>query len=84
MTTTLRGFVNDLTKLVQQAKVNQSLAIASGSCPSMEQYHRKVGRIEGMEEMIKMARDMLGQMESALENDGLPEMDPPPPRGKEK
>jgi hypothetical protein len=74
---TLRGFVNDLAQVVEQTKMQHSLKIASGSVPNMEQYHRSVGRIEGMDQVVKTAREMLGQMEAAVDNDRLPEMDPP-------
>jgi len=72
--TTLRSFVNDLDKIVQQGKASQAAKIASGSLPNMEQYHRQCGRIEGMEQCVKLARDMLGQMEAAIEDDPLPTM----------
>lgn len=72
--TTLRGFVNDLNSVIQQTKVQQALKLANGSCVNMESYHRNCGRMEGMEEVVKMAREMLGQMESAVDDDGLPEM----------
>jgi hypothetical protein len=91
MATTLRSFVNDLGQVVQQAKGQQALALASGSTATMEQYNRKVGRMEGMEEVVKLAREMLGQMESAAEaGSGLPEMPnippppPPPPNGEQQ
>ena len=72
--TTLRGFINDLNTVVQQTKGQQALKLANGSCPSMESYHRSCGRIEGMEQVVAMAREMLGQMESSVDKDGLPEM----------
>lgn len=75
MATPIRAFINDLNNVVQQAKGNQALKMANGSIPSMEQYHRACGRLEGMEQCVVMAREMLGQMESAVEDaDGLPEM----------
>lgn len=40
----------------------------------MEQYQRQVGRIEGLENGVALARDMLGQLEAAGDNDKLPEM----------
>jgi hypothetical protein len=74
-TTTLRSFLNDLNNVVQQAKVQQAVKLANGACPNMESYHRQCGRSEGMEEVVKLAREMLGQMESAAEeSDGLPEL----------
>jgi len=74
MATTLRSFVNDLSQVVQQTKMNEALKLANGSTGSMESYHRKCGQMEGMEQCVKIAREMLGQMESAQDDDGLPEM----------
>ena len=75
MATTLRSFINDLNQVVQQTKVNQALKLANGSTTSLESYHRQCGQMEGMEQCVKVAREMLGQMESAAEQgDGLPEM----------
>jgi hypothetical protein len=71
---TVRKFLNDLSQVVAQTSVNQSVSLANGSCPNMEQYHRRCGRIEGMGEVLKLAREMLGQLESATDNDRLPEM----------
>jgi hypothetical protein len=72
---TLRGFVNDLGTVVQQHKVQNALKLANGSTPNMEGYHRTCGRLEGLDECVKIAREMLGQMEAAMEQgDGLPEM----------
>ncbi len=77
MATTLRSFLNDFDRVVQQTQVNIALKLAKGSCPNMEEYHRAVGRSEGMELAVKTAREMLGQMEAALEDDGnLREMPP--------
>ncbi len=77
MATTLRGFLNDFDRVVQQAQVNIALKLAKGSCPNMEEYHRAVGRSEGMELAVKTAREMLGQMEAAIEDDpALREMPP--------
>jgi len=45
----------------------------------MEKYHRAVGRMEGMEECVKIAREMLGQMEAAMDEGNLPEMMPTTP-----
>ena len=74
-TVTLRGFVNDLHNVVVQAKGNQALKLANGSTINMESYHRQVGQMDGMEQCVKHAREMLGQMEAAAEQeDGLPEM----------
>jgi len=72
--TTLRGFVNDLSTVAQQYKQQQALKIAGGSIPNMETYHRQCGQIEGMDKLISLAREMLGKMESEVDNDGLPEM----------
>lgn len=76
MATTLRSFVNDLGQVVQQARVQQALKLSNGATPNMEQYHRQCGRMEGMEECVKLAREMLGQLESAAEQSEqqLPEM----------
>lgn len=75
MATTLRSFLNDLDKVVGQTKMNQALKIANGAIPNMEQYHRSCGRLEGMDQVVAIAREMLGQMESAAEEaEGLPEM----------
>jgi predicted secreted protein len=68
--TTLRSFVNDLNQVIQQTKVQSALKLANGSCPTMESYHRNCGRMEGMEETVKVAREMLGQIESAAQDDG--------------
>jgi hypothetical protein len=73
-TTTVRSFLNDLGQVVQQTKMNEALKLANGSTTSMEMYHRKCGQMEGMEQAIKIAREMLGQLESASEDDGLPKM----------
>ena len=78
---TVRKFLNDLGQVVQQTTVNQSVSLANGSCPNMEQYHRRCGRIEGMGEVLKLAREMLGQLESAADNDPLPEMPDIPTAG---
>jgi len=74
MATTLRGFINDLEQVVQKARANQAMSLASGSCPSMEQYHRSVGRLEGMEQTVAMAREMLGRMEANIDKGDLPTM----------
>ena len=75
MATTLRSFINDLGTVVQQTKMNEAMKLANGSTTTMEMYHRKCGQMEGMEQCVKIAREMLGQMESAVEGgDGLPEM----------
>jgi hypothetical protein len=75
MATTLRQFLNDLDRVVQQTQVNMAMKLAKGACPNMEEYNRAVGRSEGMEMAVKTARDMLGQMEAAAEEEGgLPEM----------
>jgi len=74
MATTLRSFLNDLNQVVQQTMVQSALKLGKGSCPNMEQYHRSCGRIEGMEETVKMAREMLGQLENAQEESDLPEL----------
>ena len=77
MATTLRSFLNDFDRVVQQTQVNIALKLAKGSCPNMEEYHRAVGRSEGMDLAVKTAREMLGQMEAAMEDDGnLREMPP--------
>ena len=78
--TTLRGFVNDLANVIEQTKAQHAGKIASGSVPNMEQYHRSVGRIEGMDQAVKTAREMLGQMEAQVDGSQLPEMDPQPAR----
>ena len=75
MATTLRGFINDLNQVVQQTKMNQALKLANGSTGNMESYHRQCGQMEGLEQCVKIAREMLGQLEAAAEQgDGLPEM----------
>ena len=90
MVTTLRSFLNDLGNVVNQTRMNEAMKLANGSTTSMESYHRKCGQLEGMEQCIKMAREMLGQMESAAEREGeLPEMPQPrsvpgPKTGKAK
>lgn len=71
---TLRQFVNDLDKVAQQQSANMAMKLAKGQCPNMEAYHRQVGQIEGMSLTVSLARDMLGQMENALDGDSLPEM----------
>lgn len=82
MATTLRSFLNDLGTVVQQTKMNEALKLANGSTTSMEAYHRKCGQMEGMEQCVKIAREMLGQMESAAEqDDGLPMMPITAPTG---
>lgn len=84
MSTLLRRFVNDLGRVVEQAKYEQAMSIARGAIPNMEQYHRQVGRLEGMDNTVKVARDMLGQMEAAADQEHLPEMPPgeAPPTNK--
>jgi hypothetical protein len=79
MATTLRSFLKDLNEVVQKTKTNQALSMARGSIPDMERYNRAVGRMEGMEECVKIAREMLGQMEAALDESDLPEMAPTTP-----
>ncbi len=74
MATTLRSFVNDLNQVVQQTKVSQALKLASGSTGSMESYQRQCGQMEGMEQCVKIAREMLGQIEASVDETGLPEM----------
>ncbi len=76
MATTLRGFINDLEQVVQKTRANQAASLGSGSCPNMEQYHRSCGRMEGMEQTVKIAREMLGQMEASVDKGDLPEMPP--------
>ena len=75
MAVSLRGFINDLNTVVQQHKAQNALKLANGSTPNMESYHRTCGRLEGLDECVKIAREMLGQLEAAQEEgDGLPEM----------
>jgi hypothetical protein len=74
-TLTLRGFVNDMDKIVQQAQGNMALKLSKGQCPNMESYHREVGRIEGMGIAVTTAREMLSQMEAAEQKGDLQTMD---------
>jgi signal recognition particle GTPase len=73
MATTLRSFVNDLDKIVQQQHMNMALKLAKGQCGTLENYHRQVGQMEGLGITVNLARDMLGQMEN-IDDGGLPEM----------
>jgi len=85
MATTLRQFVNDLDRVVQQTQVNMSLKLGKGQCGDMKQYNRQVGRIEGMEQAVKSAREMLAQMEEVDQKGDLPELpDLKNKRGKKK
>ena len=77
MQVTLRGFVKDLQANIQHVNVQSSVKIAKGSLASIEQYHRQCGRIEGMEQAGKLAKDMLTQLEDAADGGSdLPEMTP--------
>jgi hypothetical protein len=48
--------------------------LIKGQCGSLEAYHREVGRCEGLGMAVGTAREMLGQMELAAEENELPEM----------
>lgn len=83
---TVARFVNDLDRVLQKATLEMGMKLAKGQCPNHEQYHRMVGRCEGMAEAVNTARQMLRQIELADQDDsGLPEMtgtDDPQPRKK--
>jgi hypothetical protein len=70
---TLRDFVNNFAELVKQANVNNALKLAKGQVANMEEYHRQVGRNEGLDSAVTLLREMLGQIENQQEGD-LPEM----------
>ena len=74
MQMTLNQFVRELNNLVQQAKLDRSLSIAKGAIPDMETYHRQCGRIEGMEQAVAMARDMVNTLRDREDAGDLPEM----------
>lgn len=71
---TLNRFVNDLDRIVQQAIGQSGLKLAKGQCKNHEEYMRQVGRCEGMEAAVNVARDMLRKTELAEDESGLPEM----------
>lgn len=86
---THRQFVDGFDKIVQNQTVSMALKLAKGQCGNMESYHRQVGQIEGLNNAASLLRDMLGQVESAEDGDGLPEMTAPlittpAPRGRGK
>jgi hypothetical protein len=74
MATELRNFVNNLEQVVNQAKMEQSLSIARGSLPDFNAYCRACGRVQGMETVVGLAKDMLNKMRDMEEKDQLPEM----------
>lgn len=73
---THRQFVDAFDKVVQNQTVSMALKLAKGQCGNMESYHRQVGQIEGLNNAASLLRDMLGQVESAEDENGLPEMTP--------
>lgn len=78
----LRQFIKAAADVVGQQKGQMALKLAKGACPSMEQYNREVGRMEGMDITVGLLRDMLTQIEDQQsQGDQLPEMPqmtPPP------
>jgi hypothetical protein len=82
-TVTIRQFVNDLDRVIQQTSVSLAMKLGKGQCGDMKQYNRAVGRMEGMEATVKSARDMLAQMEEADQQSDLPEM-PEIPKANKK
>ena len=74
MQMTLRGFVNNFAQVIEQTKVNMAIKLQKGQLASMETYNRDVGRAEGLDNAVALARDMLGQIESAVDEDDLPEI----------
>lgn len=75
---TINRFVNDLDRVVQQAIQQRALKLVKGQCKDFNEYHREVGRSEGMQIAVDVARDMLRNMELAEDNEQLPEMQQPP------
>lgn len=71
---TLSKFVNDFDRVVQQSILQAGLKLAKGACKSHEQYNREVGRVEGMEAAVNLAREMLRKVELDEDEAGLPEM----------
>lgn len=70
----VRHFINTLEKVVQQTTMELAIAMAKGSLPDMEAYHRSCGRIQGMEQTVKISKDLLSKMIEAADDNDLPEM----------
>lgn len=71
---TTRQFVFNVDKVVSEAQTSLSLKLAKGSIRNMEEYHRQVGRIEGLGEGLKLIKDMLGKLEDDERESSLGEM----------
>lgn len=72
---TVRQFIKDFESVITQSATQKRLAISRGSVPNMEAYNRAVGQIEGMENAVATAKEMIRQMREAEEDNELPEME---------
>jgi len=70
----VRHFIKNLETIIKQSVVEQSVTIAKGSLPNMEAYNRACGRIQGMEQTVKISKDLLNKMIEAADDSDLPEM----------
>lgn len=74
MQMTLSTFIKELAAVVQQAKLERALSMSKGNLPDMETYHRNVGRLEGLDQAVAMARDMHNTLRDRDNDSDLPEM----------
>jgi hypothetical protein len=70
----VKHFISNLETICKQAGLEQAIAMAKGSLPDMEAYHRSCGRIQGMDATIKIAKDLHNKMIEAADDSDLPEM----------
>ncbi len=75
MQITIKKFIKDFEKIIANQQMNNAMKLAKGQCSDMEAYKRAVGQSEGMGIAVQCAKDMLNQLEEAIEEGGLPEMD---------
>lgn len=61
--TTVRKFVKDLETLVNRQIVEDSLKLSKGQCPDHAAYVRMCGVRTGMEGAVRIAQDMLKQID---------------------
>lgn len=71
---TIRQFLNDFDRVIQQTQGNMAIKLAKGQIADMAEYNRAVGRSEGLGQAVLAAREMLSQMEAAEQQGDLPEM----------
>jgi hypothetical protein len=67
---TLNRFVRDFEAVVAQSINNVNSKIGRGQCKDHPEYKQQCGIIAGMELAVGLARDMLRQVELAVEEGG--------------